>query len=318
MVKPTSAAAATARLASRAMSEIELSVVIPVYRGARTLPRVLEPLRSQVAGHEREVVVVESSADGYASEIATRWPWVRVIARDQRTPAGLARNIGAGAAQGRALAFLDADAVPAPAWLDELERARGPGIAMVGGAILNGFPGNRWANAAHILEFLDWVPPRADAISHAASCNMLVERSAFESVGGFPSDVWTAEDTILSFAFGQDGRLAFAPDACVHHLNCTTLQGLRSDQYKHGVGFREVCERLDFPGSLIVREHHLLLALAYRSAALYVRLKTHPAEYRRARRLSPLLAVGLAAWGRGLAAGQRPVDSRRRVPEYAT
>jgi glycosyltransferase involved in cell wall biosynthesis len=142
------------------VSSVDISVVIPAYRAWATLPLVLEAPAPQVRADDREAILVDSSGEDRSREIHERWPWIRVIVMPHRTPQGVARNIGASAAEGRALAFLDADAVPDPNWLDELARALTSGIKMVAGAILNGRSGNAWAQTAHILEFLGWTPPR--------------------------------------------------------------------------------------------------------------------------------------------------------------
>jgi glycosyltransferase involved in cell wall biosynthesis len=282
------------------MNSLEVSVVIPAYHAWDTLPRVLDALAAQVAAGDRETIVVDSSADGRLREIAQRWPWTRVLALPDRTPQGIARNVGARAARGRTLAFLDADAVPAFDWLDELLRVLSPGVEMVAGAVLNGTPRNPWAKAAHILEFLEWVPPAAAPLRHAASCNLLVNRDAFEAAGGFASDVWTGEDTLLSFGFGERGTLAFAPRARVAHLNRPHARGFLLDQYKHGVGFSEICRRVNFPAAHVVREGHLGLAMLHRSKALFTAMRRHPDAYTSALRVSPLLAIGLLAWATGL------------------
>jgi glycosyltransferase involved in cell wall biosynthesis len=158
------------------------SVVIPAYRAWETLPLVLDALFHQVAGrNDREVIVVESSADGRARAVAGRWPWARLIILDRRASVGEARNIGVRHARGSLLAFLDADAVPSSNWLDELEQALTPEMEMVGGAILNGRPRSPVSAAAHILELLEWTPPRPDPLLHAAGGNLLVSREAFEA-----------------------------------------------------------------------------------------------------------------------------------------
>jgi glycosyltransferase involved in cell wall biosynthesis len=118
------------------------SVVIPAYRAWETLPLVLDALFHQVAGrNDREVIVVESSADGRARAVAGRWPWARLIILDRRASVGEARNIGVRHARGSLLAFLDADAVPSSNWLDELEQALTPEMEMVGGRSSTAAPG---------------------------------------------------------------------------------------------------------------------------------------------------------------------------------
>jgi hypothetical protein len=136
-------------------------------------------------------------------------------------------------------------------------------------------------------------------------CNLLVERHAFLAAGGFVEDVWTAEDTLLSFKFACSHRLAWAPRAQVHHLHRTSIGELLLDQYKHGVGFATICARLDFPHAHVVRERRLALALIYRLLGLGKRLATHPVELARACLVAPFVAAGLGAWWWGLARAPR-------------
>lgn len=144
------------------------------------------------------------------------------------------------------------------------------------------------------------MPPRRTPPNNAASCNLLVERGAFERAGRFAEDVWTGEDTLLSFPFGQRGRLGWAPGAQVRHLNRTTLRSFLLDQYKHGVGFQTICARLDFPSAPAVRGRRLGIALAFRLGGLTKRLLGLPAQLVHAVLLSPLIFVGLAVWLWGL------------------
>jgi glycosyltransferase involved in cell wall biosynthesis len=292
------------------LAAIEISVVIPAFRAWNTLPRVLEALAPQVDSPEREVLVVDSSGDGRAVTMGARWPWARFIIEPQRTPQGRARNIGAAASRGRLIALLDADCVPAPDWLDELERYAEHRTPMVAGAILNASPRHPVAVAAHLLDFNEWLPGRKTPPGHAASCNLLVTREAFLGAGGFAEDVWTAEDTLLSFGFGGNRRLAWAPQARVRHVHRTSVLQLALDQYKHGVGFATICTRLDFPHAHLVRQRRFTRVFVYHLLGIGRRLITHPAELARACLVAPFLVVGLAAWQRGLTrASQHPFPS---------
>jgi glycosyltransferase involved in cell wall biosynthesis len=84
------------------------SVIIPVYNGVATIERAIESVLSQQWPAHEVIVVNDGSSDGTAAKIAQYRG--KVICLSQRN-AGVsaARNLGASAATGDWLAFLDAD-----------------------------------------------------------------------------------------------------------------------------------------------------------------------------------------------------------------
>jgi GT2 family glycosyltransferase len=283
---------------------VETTVVVPAYRAAATLPSVLDALAPQVVGRAREAIVVESSSE--LPELERRWPWVRVLRPAERMPPGRARNLGAREAAGALVAFLDADAVPEPDWLDELERALEPGVDAVAGAILNGTPRSAVGTAGYLLEFSEWLPRRRGVPGHGATCNLLVRRSALADAGGFPEDLWPGEDTVLTFRLAEAGRLAFAAQSRVRHLNRTRLREFLAHQRRLGASFLVVCRTVDFPYAWIVRPRLAPLAAVLRIWALAKRVSASPDDAARALAVLPVVLVGLAAWGAGLAGENRP------------
>jgi GT2 family glycosyltransferase len=281
---------------------LRVSVIIPSYRSEATLDSVLAALSAQVvADPAREVIVVDSSGNGVGARLERAWPWVRVIALSERTPPGQARNRGAVAARGVLLAFLDADAIPEPCWLDALEEALVPGVDAVGGAVMNGTPASAWGTAGYILEFLDWRPGPPGSLRHAVSCNLLVRRTAFDRCGGFPDDMWPGEDTVLTCRLAATDGLAFAPRARVVHLNRTRRQDVLAHQRLLGRAFVVVSDRVPVPGGAVGKPRLAPVAVIARGVALIWRLGRSPWPARRVARLAPLVARGLLAWGAGIA-----------------
>ncbi len=277
-----------------------LSVIIPAYRAGATLPVVLSGLRAQI-GPGTEVLVVESSGDGAAARLEREQPWLRVIELRERALPGAARNLGAREARGSRLGFLDADAVPAAGWLAKLEAAIDRDRAAAAGAVYNGTPDSAVGTASYLLEFSEWSPRRRGFPLHGATCNLLVDRSAFEGAGGFCEDIWPGEDTIPTVPWGRANRLNFARDAGVWHLNRTGLREMVAHQYRLGRAFASVCDRVDFPYRRF--SHWPLLAVAplLRFGAIVRRLSRQPTLLAEAGRVSPFLALGLAAWTAGVA-----------------
>ncbi len=288
-----------------------LSIIIPAYRAERTLSRVLGALRPQI-GADTEVLVVESSGSSAASALERTTPWVQVISLTRRTLPGAARNLGARAAVGTELVFLDADAVPGPTWLASLRASstRTDAIA-IAGAVRNGTPASAIGTSAYLLEFSELFPHRRGLPLHGATCNLFVTRDSFEAAGGFCEDIWPGEDTILTAPWGRAGRLQFASDAAVWHLNRTGADDLLRHQHRLGRSFVVVCDRVELPYARFSRWPLLAAAPLLRLGALGGRLSGHPALLRRAGRLMPLLAVGLTAWTAGVAAQRRDQAPKR-------
>ena len=108
--------------APRLDDPVELSVVIPVRDAAAVVPDQLGALRAQRwEGHWEVVVALDAgSADATADVVgryADGWPRLRIVDAPPGGGPGSARNVGAAAAAGSALAFCDADDVVAPGWV---------------------------------------------------------------------------------------------------------------------------------------------------------------------------------------------------------
>ncbi len=291
------------------------SVIIPSYEAQATLPLVLEALAPQVAGEEREVVLVDSTGADDGTAIRQQWPSVQVVTVPHRMLPGGARNLGASLAHGELLAFLDADTVPQPGWLDELERALSPEIEMVAGAVLDGTPDDPWGTVAYMLEFLEWVPERRSPLRHAAGCNLLIRRSAYELAGGFPEDLWPAEDTVLSAPFAARGTLKFAPRAQVRHLNRVRRREVLAHQRRLGASWVHACARVALPGRHLATSALAPAAVAGRLWSMVRQLNRQPGSFRRIARHGPRVTAGLVAWGAGVFRPSVAVECKDRVPE---
>jgi mycofactocin glycosyltransferase len=281
-----------------------ISVVIPSYRAAATLPRVLAALEPQIAGREREVVVVDSSSDGSTDILASRFPWARFVALGERTLPGRARNLGAGLTQCELLAFLDADVIPSPGCLDALEQRLVPGVDLAVAAVCNGTPRSPTGTAGYLLEFLDFSPSGRVQPRHAVSCAMLVRRTAYERVGGFPEDLWPGEDTVFSLRLSEVHPLVFEQSARVTHLNRRGLLPFLAHQRTLGASFVAAAGRARLPGRRFATRPFVFVAGPARAASLVARLWRHPHQAPTAILVSPWLMLGLAAWSVGALSGR--------------
>ncbi|HUS17333.1 MAG TPA: glycosyltransferase [Chloroflexia bacterium] len=203
-----------------------VSVIIPAYQAARTLPATLAALRQQTYPADRvEVLVVDDGSTDATAAVAAAGG-ARVLTQANQGPA-TARNRGARAAHGTILLFTDADCVPTPNWIARMVAPfADPRVEGVKGAYRTHQRGltARFAQ----VEFAEryGLQQRAPTIDVVDSYAAAFRRARFVAAGGYDERFWTAstEDTELSYRLAEGGaRLVFAPDAIVYHTHPPTL-----------------------------------------------------------------------------------------------
>jgi GT2 family glycosyltransferase len=222
---------------------MELSVIVPVRDDAARLAKLLASLRAQTLAPERfEVIVVANGCrdDSAATALAAG---ARVV-EERVANRSLARNRGAEVAKAPRLAFVDADCVAAPDWLEQLLRcaATAPLLAGPVRVTTNSVP-----NAVERLELLwrfnqeAWV-----GLGWAATANLMIEREAFDAVGGFdPAYRHAAEDPDLCLRAGRAGfPLGYCADAIVDHPAESRLWPMLKRFFRHGHGSAQAHRRI--------------------------------------------------------------------------
>ncbi|MEO7236226.1 MAG: glycosyltransferase, partial [Lapillicoccus sp.] len=100
---------------------IDISVVVPVYGHPEQLDRLLAGLDRQTLAADRFEVVVSDDGSLEPPQAGPRAYEVGTVRQhDEGFRAAAARNLGAGAASGDVIAFLDQDCVPAPDYLERV------------------------------------------------------------------------------------------------------------------------------------------------------------------------------------------------------
>lgn len=199
----------------------EISVIVPAYFGRATIVACLESVRASAAGHRCEIIVVESSGDGTADLVRTRFPEVRVIVPPGRLSAGAARSEGLRHARGRILLCVDQDCVVPEDWVARLVGlVDRPGVGAAGGSIAVANPGNLPGWCVYLLEFFTHIPSRGRVRddNYLIGANSAWRAEAIRD-GTFP-DQTLGEDLL---ATAEMRRLGFAvlydPSLAVRHHN---------------------------------------------------------------------------------------------------
>lgn len=120
---------AAPRPAGDRAGSIDLSVIVPVYNGADTMGDQLDAVVAQTwDGGSWEVVVVDNDSNDDTAAIAERYAaahpdLVRVVSAPAVHNLSYVRNVGVGAARGRAVAFCDDDDLVGEGWVRAMGEA---------------------------------------------------------------------------------------------------------------------------------------------------------------------------------------------------
>ncbi len=293
----------------------ELSVVVPAYRAHATLDRCVGSLLGQHCARRFEIIVVASADTPGELPRIDPDPRLRVVHRVPRLSAAEARNLGASLAQGRYIAFTDADVVVEPGWLDRLMDASA-GHLCAAGSVLNGTPESATGTVDYLVSLLDLNPARPPATAWHGGCgNLLLPITLWERYGPFPEGMGGGEDTLLTVRMRADGFFVFAADAAVTHLNRTGLKAVLKHNYEAGRFSAHVARRGHYKCGFLVRTTSLApIAALGRMVSLYVRLGSWGRSLLpRAVVMAPLVWLALGAWGLGLALEGREIDRAGRA-----
>lgn len=263
----------------------EVSVIVPVRDGAASLRELFAGLERQTLARERyEVIVVDNASHDDSAAVARAAGAVTLyepIANRSR-----ARNRGAASARGEVFAFVDADCVPEPEWLERLDGCRHRAPLVAGPVRLTtGEPPTAVERFEVLWRFAqeDWV-----RLGWAATANLLVHRDAFEAVGGFdPAYPHTAEDADFCIRAGHKGfGLGFCPGAWVTHDAEAGFGQMLRRPFFHGYGASQALRRIGV-GQETWREPWPLLSRRAALAQIGVPPgRLAPAEERRMGRLA--------------------------------
>lgn len=292
---------------AEADAAVPFTVIVPCRGHAEALRACLRSLSLQTRRPEA-VVVVDSASDDAVEAAAGAFTDVQVVRSERPLLAGAARNLGAGHARSQCLAFIDADCVAEPGWLEAAAAAIRAGANVAGGAVLDLHPWHPVAAADNLLQFADSSPHRpAGSASHLPSCSLALQRVHFDSLGRFPDDIPVGEDVeLIARAVRTWGAgVRFVPTMRVRHAGRRSLAALWRHQQTFGYvrglrghmltpSQRRACAHLSLLPAVMAKRYGYIArrSMQYRSLTLV-----------RVLLLSPLLAVGLLAYALGLRRG---------------
>ncbi|HEX4954581.1 MAG TPA: glycosyltransferase family 2 protein [Thermoanaerobaculia bacterium] len=226
---------------SRRPETFRLSVVVPCFQAAETLPRQLDALTRQSWPGGWEVILADNGSTDGSPELAERWrdrlPGLRVVRSMVGRGPAHSRNVGARAASGDALVFCDADDEVGEGWLEAMGRALCEHDLVA--ARYDAWKLNpAWVVAARGEHQRDGLNPYTypPFLPHAGGGGLGVLRRLHEEVGGFDESLPALEDTDYCWRLQLAGTpLVFVPEAVVHISFRADLSGRFRQSFRFGI-----------------------------------------------------------------------------------
>lgn len=230
--------------------EIRASIIIPVHNKAEFTFQCLRSLLREIDFDDTEVIVVNNaSTDETRQVLSFLGDYVRVIENETNLGFVDACNVGAAAARGAHLVFLNNDTAVLPGWLDHLlETIEGDdSIGAVGSLFL--YPDWRIQEAGAIIWrdgaafHYGWGKALDDRrftfareVDYCSGASLLIRRDLFERLGGFDRRYAPAyyEDADLCFGVRSLGyRVVYQPASRLIHYEGATAGTDTRTGFKH-------------------------------------------------------------------------------------
>jgi glycosyltransferase involved in cell wall biosynthesis len=187
------------------IASVRVSVIIPAWNEEEMIGRCLNSLAASCYPEDAfEVVLVDNGSTDRTLEVAQSFSTQLQLTIKQAPGLNISglRNLGAAAAKGEVLAFLDADCSVPTNWIENA-------VLHLASEYTGVIGGNY-----EIPEDSSWVArvwfkvgyaPKDGEVTYVPSGNMLMRKSTFLRIGGFNESIKTSEDCELCFRARRAG-----------------------------------------------------------------------------------------------------------------
>ncbi len=143
---------------------------------------------------------------------------------------GEKRDRGINLSKGEIVAFIDDDVFPESQWLkkaveifessEDIAAVGGPAVTPKNDSLLKKVSGDIYASFMGGGSYrYRYIPEHARFVDDYPSCNLLIRRDVLDKIGGFNTEFWPGEDTVICLKITRDHKMkiAYDPDVFVYH-----------------------------------------------------------------------------------------------------
>jgi len=285
----------------------DISIIIPSYETAETIGSCLKSLEAQEGSVAHEIIVVDSSPPPGIGESLVPHPQVHLLQKQERCPAGLARNLGVEQAKGQLALFMDADVILAKDGLIRLWMCFEEGHRVIGGAL--DMPADSWnylAWAEHCFSFHEYHSTRkAGPAVNAPSTVLACDVALFRESSGFTNRSRCQDVELIDQMKNEGISVHFNPRLIGYRIQKQSWSSLVDKAVRYG----ESIASLRFSRILLVGGRARIAVLPVMAAGKFARIMVRNLVYHRGRgRLFTLLTAPavfllICFWMQGLARG---------------
>ena len=186
-------------------------------------------------------MVVDDASDDHSPDIVKQFD-VNLISLKINQKAPYCRNLAAGKAKGDILAFVDPDCTADTKWLSHLiEAFHDPRVGAGGGGGIDGFfktgklDRYELANSSLIIGTHIKRSSDTNKIFYVPTCNLLVKKDLFITLGGFNPKLLVGEDVDLCWRIQNAGsEVEFRPNGTVFHRHRNKLAPFCQRRFDYG------------------------------------------------------------------------------------
>lgn len=224
-----------------------VSVIIPAFNEEKVIDECLHSLTRQSILDFEVLVVNDCSTDSTAQHVqrfVETFSETFFLKQYGKVGPGRARNLAAKDARGQIYAFIDADCIATPTWLENLLKGfTDECVASTGGPHIA--PPTSNAFQLKLEQFFKWLAPllgyykphahQIRPTHHNPACNAAYRAHVFHRVGGFHEDFWPGEDVAIDFEVRDLGhQITYNPHALVFHHRSENIFEFRKFMNTYG------------------------------------------------------------------------------------